>query len=134
MDFFALLLELAQGVTYTVLVTLSCATAGLVTGLLAAGLRRLKLPWLGWLLDAYTFVFRGVPVLVLLFLVYFGLPSLGLKVAPLLAMVSHLPRGDWRIGAPFFFCAALQAVSLYLAVLHLRRHRHQVSHHFSNPT
>jgi DHA1 family tetracycline resistance protein-like MFS transporter len=58
-------------------------------------------------------------------------PMLG---APLLAMVSHLPRGDWRIGAPFFFCAALQAVSLYLAVLHLRRHRHQVSHHFSNPT
>ena len=58
-------------------------------------------------------------------------PMLG---APLLAVVSHLPRGDWRIGAPFFFCAALQVVSLYLAVLHLRRHRHQVSHHFSNPT
>jgi len=58
-------------------------------------------------------------------------PMLG---APLLAMVSHLPRGDWRIGAPFFFCAALQVVSLYLAVLHLRRHRLQVSHHFSNPT
>ena len=90
MDFFALLLELAQGVTYTVLVTLCCATAGLVTGLLVAGLRRLKLPWLGWLLDAYTFVFRGVPVLVLLFLVYFGLPSLGLRVAPLLAMVLSL--------------------------------------------
>jgi polar amino acid transport system permease protein len=89
-DFFALLLELAQGVTYTVLVTLCCATAGLVTGLLVAGLRRLKLPWLGWLLDTYTFVFRGVPVLVLLFLVYFGLPSLGLKVAPLLAMVLSL--------------------------------------------
>jgi DHA1 family tetracycline resistance protein-like MFS transporter len=58
-------------------------------------------------------------------------PMLG---APLLAMVSHLPRGDWRIGAPFFFCAALQAVSLYLAVLHLRRHRAKTSHHFPNPT
>ncbi len=43
--------------------------------------------------------------------------------APLLAMVSHLPRGDWRIGAPFYFCAALQAASLWLAVRHLRRHR-----------
>ncbi len=29
--------------------------------------------------------------------------------APLLAMVSHLPPGDWRIGAPFYFCAVLQA-------------------------
>jgi len=47
-------------------------------------------------------------------------PMLG---APMLAMVSHLPRGDWRIGAPFFFCAALQLASLALAVMHLRRHR-----------
>jgi len=43
--------------------------------------------------------------------------------APLLALVSHLPRGDWRIGAPFYFCAALQTVSLLLAWLHIRRHR-----------
>jgi DHA1 family tetracycline resistance protein-like MFS transporter len=38
-------------------------------------------------------------------------------------MVSHLPRGDWRIGAPFYFCAVLQLASLALAVTHLRRHR-----------
>ena len=43
--------------------------------------------------------------------------------APLLAMVSHLPKGDWRIGAPFYFCAALQAASLVLAVVHFRRER-----------
>ena len=42
--------------------------------------------------------------------------------APLLAVVSHLPRGDWRIGAPFYFCALLQFGSLALAVLHMRRH------------
>ncbi|MFT3850426.1 MAG: MFS transporter [Propionivibrio sp.] len=47
-------------------------------------------------------------------------PTLG---APLLGMVSHLPRGDWRIGAPFYFCAALQAASLCLAVRHFRHHR-----------
>ncbi len=47
-------------------------------------------------------------------------PMLG---APLLAMVSHLPLGDWRMGAPFFFCAVLQVASLALAVMHLRRHR-----------
>jgi len=46
-------------------------------------------------------------------------PMLG---APLLAAVSHFPQGDWRIGAPFFFCAALQVGSLVLAVLYLRRH------------
>jgi DHA1 family tetracycline resistance protein-like MFS transporter len=47
-------------------------------------------------------------------------PVLG---AALLAMVSHFPKGDWRIGAPFYFCAALQAAALVLAVVHFRRVR-----------
>ncbi|OGU16420.1 MAG: tetracycline transporter [Geobacteraceae bacterium GWC2_53_11] len=40
--------------------------------------------------------------------------------APLLSMVSHLPHGDWRIGAPMYFCALLQAASLLLAYVHFR--------------
>lgn len=44
---------------------------------------------------------------------------------PLLAMVSHLPRNDWRIGAPFYFCAALQAAALVLAFFHFRNERAQ---------
>ena len=43
--------------------------------------------------------------------------------APLLAMVSHLNKGDWRIGAPFYFCALLQVVSLVLAVYHLKKYK-----------
>jgi DHA1 family tetracycline resistance protein-like MFS transporter len=46
-------------------------------------------------------------------------PVLG---AALLGIVSHLPPGDWRIGAPFYFCAVLQAAALVLAVLHFRQH------------
>jgi DHA1 family tetracycline resistance protein-like MFS transporter len=45
-------------------------------------------------------------------------PAIG---APLLTAVSHLPHGDWRIGAPMYFCAALQAMALILAVAHFRR-------------
>jgi DHA1 family tetracycline resistance protein-like MFS transporter len=40
--------------------------------------------------------------------------------APLLGMVSHLPKGDWRIGAPFYFCALLQGAALLLAWIHFR--------------
>lgn len=47
-------------------------------------------------------------------------PVLG---APLLAMVSHQPPGDWRIGMPFYFCALLQGAALVLATLHFRRER-----------
>lgn len=49
-------------------------------------------------------------------------PVLG---APLLGMVSHYPQGDWRIGAPFYFCAALQLASLLLALSHFRGLRRQ---------
>jgi MFS transporter, DHA1 family, tetracycline resistance protein len=44
-------------------------------------------------------------------------PAIG---APLLTLVSHLPKGDWRIGAPFYCCALLQAVALTLTVVHFR--------------
>ena len=45
-----------------------------------------------------------------------------LLTAPLLMSVSHLPPGDWRIGAPLFFGAVLQGTGLVLAWLHLRAH------------
>ena len=58
-----------------------------------------------------------------------GLNSLMAAAAPIIAylplqMVSHLPRGDWRIGAPFYLCAVLQATALMLTVAHFRRERH----------
>jgi DHA1 family tetracycline resistance protein-like MFS transporter len=43
--------------------------------------------------------------------------------APLLAAVSHLPQGDWRIGAPFYFCALLQAASTLFALHHFTGER-----------
>jgi DHA1 family tetracycline resistance protein-like MFS transporter len=59
-----------------------------------------------------------------------GLNSLMAVIAPalgasLLTVVSDLPKGDWRIGAPFFFCATLQSISLFLAVTHFKRERAQ---------
>jgi len=57
-----------------------------------------------------------------------SLQSLMAVVAPvigaaLLAFVSHLPRGDWRIGAPYYFCAALQAAAMLIALRHFSRER-----------
>jgi len=40
--------------------------------------------------------------------------------APLLGMVSHLPAGDWRMGLPFYFCAALQLIGTLIAARHFR--------------
>jgi DHA1 family tetracycline resistance protein-like MFS transporter len=57
-----------------------------------------------------------------------SLNSLTAVVAPVLASpvlmaVSHLPQGDWRIGAPLYFGAVLQFTALLLAWLHFRSTR-----------
>lgn len=90
LGFFEIVVQLGQGVIYTLLVTLVCSATGMAVGLVTAGMGRLKIVWVKLLINTYTYVFRGVPVLVLLFIVYFGLPSIGIKVAPLLAMALSL--------------------------------------------
>ena len=90
MNFFDIIGLLSKGAGYTVMVTLACSATGLLVGLAAIGMYRLQLPGATPLLNAFTYIFRGIPVLVLLFLVYFGLPSIGIKVAPLLAMMLSL--------------------------------------------
>jgi MFS transporter, DHA1 family, tetracycline resistance protein len=47
-------------------------------------------------------------------------PVLG---APLMGAVSHLPPSDWRVGAPFYFCAALQMASMLVAWRHFSKER-----------
>jgi polar amino acid transport system permease protein len=85
-----ILWQLSWGLIYTVVVTITCSATGLATGLLVACLSRAPLPGLRGLLAVYTYVYRGVPVLVMLFIVYFGLPTIGVKVLPLVAMALSL--------------------------------------------
>lgn len=47
--------------------------------------------------------------------------------ATLLGVVSHRPAGDWLMGLPFFFCAALQLLSTLLAIRYFRQHRAQAA-------
>lgn len=85
-----ILLDLGHGLVYTVTVTIVCSMTGLVVGLLLSSLHRLSIRSISFLIDIYTYIFRGIPVLVLLFMVYFGLPGIGIKPPPLLAMAMSL--------------------------------------------
>lgn len=40
--------------------------------------------------------------------------------ASLLGIVAHLPKGDWRMGLPFYFCAALQLIGTGFVAWHFR--------------
>jgi DHA1 family tetracycline resistance protein-like MFS transporter len=54
--------------------------------------------------------------------------SLGVILMPLLGTfilgaASHLPPQDWRVGGPFFVCAAMQTVAIVVARRYFRSHR-----------
>jgi len=89
-QFLDILSLLAKGIGYTVWVTGACCLTGWLIGVLIAGCRRIAPPPVGLILDAWVYAFRSVPVLVLLFIVYFGLPGFGLKVSPIVAMMLSL--------------------------------------------
>jgi DHA1 family tetracycline resistance protein-like MFS transporter len=42
---------------------------------------------------------------------------------PLLAMVSHFPASDWRVGLPYLVSSGLNVVALGMAAWHFARHR-----------
>jgi|TARA_B110000503_G_scaffold36117_1_gene59104 polar amino acid transport system permease protein len=90
MGFTQILVVLGQGVGYTVLITLACSLTGVLIGLVIVGLRKFEATPLNILLDVFTYVFRAIPMLVLLFIVYFGLSGFGFRVSPMMAMVLSL--------------------------------------------
>jgi polar amino acid transport system permease protein len=70
-----------QGTVVTLELTVVGLTMGFVLGLLSALARVYGGRWLRGLAVGYIELFRGTPVLVQLFLVYFGLPGLGITLS-----------------------------------------------------
>lgn len=62
----------------TIPLTVITFIISLLIGIVVEAVRNTKLYPLKWLAIAYTWIFRGTPLLVQLFLVYYGLPKLGL--------------------------------------------------------
>lgn len=68
--------EVLKGLPMTLLITAVAFSAGLVIGFFCAQARRRRIPVLRQLVAVYLSFFRGTPLLVQLYLVYFGLPLL----------------------------------------------------------
>ncbi|MFE4714360.1 MULTISPECIES: amino acid ABC transporter permease [Paenibacillus] len=76
---------LLTGAYYTLLITIVSMFFGLIIGLLLA-LARLKGNWLlSGLAKGYVSIVRGTPILVQIFIIYFGLPDYGITLGPLTA-------------------------------------------------
>lgn len=76
---------LLQSTTWTLLLSAIALVGGGILGAVVALLRVSVFPSLRWLMRAYIYVIQGTPLLVLLFICYFGLSYTGLDVPPLVA-------------------------------------------------
>ena len=118
LDFHILLVvwpALLKGTLVTIELTLAVLTAATLCGIAAALLRDSPLAWLRRIMAAASWVARGVPPLLVLFLVFFGLPLVGPRLSPFvsaaIAMTAYMtfyfaevfraglesvPAGQWR--------------------------------------
>jgi polar amino acid transport system permease protein len=82
------------GVGLTIVLSISAIILGSILAILLSALRRIGGRWVGILIDAYVELMRNTPFLIQLFMVFFGLPLIGIRMsgdmAALLAMTLNL--------------------------------------------
>lgn len=72
--------ELLSGLLLTIELSVTSIVLGTVIGTLLASLRSMYGGWVGRVIKFYVEVVRNTPFLVQLFIIFFGLPALGLRV------------------------------------------------------
>nr|WP_315257891.1 amino acid ABC transporter permease [uncultured Duganella sp.] len=79
-----------RGAGYTVLFALAAMVGGLLIGFPVAVLRMLPYRLLAWPANVYVSLMRGTPLLVQMFVIYYGLPSVGIEFSPVTAGILAL--------------------------------------------
>ena len=81
---------LLEGAALTLLISAVAMVLAVGVGLAMAALSQMPQRLARHLVGAYVEVFRNTPLLIQIFIVYFGLPQLGLKLSPFLSGLSAL--------------------------------------------
>src|SRR5690606_12153808 len=108
---------LRGALTGTMPLALASFAIGLVLALFVALLRLSPNPVLSWVGRAYISLIRGTPLLVQLFIIFYGLPQLGIRIDPwpsavvafslnvggyaaevIRAAILSVPKGQWEAG------------------------------------
>ena len=101
--------SLLRGTLVSLELTLVALALGALVGLPAALSRVYGGRWLRWIAVAYIEVFRGTPLVVQLFVVYYGLPDLGITFSRMAAAFITLGLNSGAYQAEYFR-GAIQAV------------------------
>lgn len=106
---------LKAGLIYTIPLTLISFAIGLVIAILVALIQISELRLVKSIARFYVWIFRGTPLLVQIFIMFYGLPSAGIKLSPLTAgiigfslnvgayssetiraAIISIPKGQWE--------------------------------------
>lgn len=106
---------LEAGLIYTIPLTIVSFAIGLLIAVLVALIQISKLSILKQIVKFYVWIFRGTPLLVQLFIIFYGLPSAGIKLEPIpsaiiafslnvgayssetiRAAILSVPKGQWE--------------------------------------
>lgn len=78
---------LNQGVKMSIALIIPSALGGVFIGIAAGSIRTYGPKPMRWIGDGYAAVFRGTPLVVQLFILYYGLPNIGIYFSPYAAAV-----------------------------------------------
>jgi polar amino acid transport system substrate-binding protein len=81
---------LLQGAPMTLLISVLGMALAIVFGLMLALVNLYAPNPLSWLAKAYVELFRGTPLLIQLYLIFYGLPNVGIRLSPIVAGVVGL--------------------------------------------
>src|ERR1035437_6374305 len=81
---------IAGGLIVTAEITLGAAVIGTIIGLVAAACRLSRFRWLRAPVSVYIEVIRNTPALLQLFIIYFGLAEIGIRLSALLSAILTL--------------------------------------------
>ena len=81
---------LLKGAYYTVILSLGGMFFGLLLGFGLALMRLSRFKLVSWIARVYVSFFRGTPLLVQLFVMYYGLPQVGIELDPIPAALIGL--------------------------------------------
>lgn len=84
-NFINISLFILQGAIISLKVYVVTIVFAIPLGMICAMGKLTKIPPLRWFLEAYTWLFRGTPLLLQLFFAYYGLPIIGLELTPEMA-------------------------------------------------
>lgn len=100
-----------EGLGLTLLISLVSFIMSIIGGTVLALMNVTRIPWMKGIARVYISFFRGVPVLVILFFLYFGLPFVGITLDALVASLIGFSLASCAYSSEIIR-AAIQSVDL----------------------